>query len=89
MREREVVREREPVRDREVVLDRPVEHDVVYSDAPPRRGGGGGVIVAIVGILLVLLIGWFALRALNVMGDAADNGAELNVPDNVNVDVDE
>ena len=85
MYEREVVRE--PVHEREVVVDReaPVERDVVVHEAP-RRGGGAGVVAAIVGVLLLVLLGWFALRALNVMGDAADSEVEVDVPEEINVD---
>ena len=53
-----------------------------------RRRGGGGVLGAIVAIALVLLLGWFLLNVLGVLGDAAEEGAEINVPEDVNVDVD-
>lgn len=89
MQEREVIREHhEPVREREVIVDQPVDRGVVYDDRP-RRGGGGGVVAAIIGILLLLLVGWFALQALGIMGDAAENGVNVEVPEgDVNVDVD-
>ena len=88
MEEREVIRERvEPVREREVIVDRPVDQGVVYDEGP-RRGGGGGVVAAILGIALLLLIGWFALKALGIMDDAADNGVNVEVPEgDVDVDV--
>ena len=89
MQEREVIREHhEPVREREVIIDQPVDRGVVYDDRPRR--GGGGVVAAIIGILLLLLVGWFALQALGIMGDAAEDAGNVNVevPDDVNVDVD-
>lgn len=77
MREREVIRERPVVTDREVVLDEPA----------PRRSSGAGVIVPIVGILLVLLVGWFLLNALGILGEAAED-SEVSVPDEVQIDAD-
>ena len=68
MREREVVRESVPVAaEREIIVDE-----------GPRRGGGGGALVAIVGVLLVLILAWFLLQALDVFGEAAEDG---NPPD--------
>lgn len=77
MREREVIRERPIATDREVILEEPA----------PRRGGGGGVVVAIVGIILVLLVGWFLLNALGILNDAAED-TEVQVPAEVEVDAD-
>jgi hypothetical protein len=81
MQEREVIRE--PVREREIIVDRPAEQPAVVDDRPRR--GGGGAVAAIVGVLLLVLIGWFLLQALGIMGDAAED-AEVNVPEEVNVD---
>ena len=81
MQEREVIRE--PVREREVIVDRPTEQPVAVDDRPRR--GGGGAVAAIIGVLLLVLIGWFLLQALGIMGDAAED-AEVNVPEEVNVD---
>ncbi len=75
MREREVVRESEPVAEREVVVD-----------DRPRRGGGGGVIAVVVGVVLLLILAWFLLQALNIFGDAAEEGVEVNPPD-ANVEI--
>ena len=75
MREREVIRER-PVVDREVILEEPA----------PRRSGGG-IVVPIIGILLVLLVGWFLLNALGILSDAAED-TDVNVPSEVEVDAD-
>ena len=72
MREREVVRESEPVYDTPVV-----EREVIVDDRPPR-GGGGGAIAAIVGVVLVLIVAWFVLQALDVFGEAADNGVTID-----------
>ena len=84
-REREIISE--PVREREVVVERPVERPIV-DDRPPR-GGGGGVVAAIIGIALLLLIGWFLLNTLNIIGDAAEDGVDVNVPqEDIDVDVD-
>jgi hypothetical protein len=66
MVEREVVRE-QPVSERPVT-----EREIVVDDRP--RGGGGGLIAAVVGIILVLIVGWFLLNALGVMNDAAEEG---------------
>ena len=77
MREREVIRERPVVTDREVVLEEPA----------PRRGGGGSVVVALVGIILVLLVGWFLLNALGILNDAAED-TDVSVPAEVEVDAD-
>ena len=76
MREREVIRERPIATDREVILDEPA----------PRRGGGG-VVTAIVGIILVLLVGWFLLNALGILNDAAED-TDVSVPAEVEVDAD-
>ena len=76
MREREVIRERPVVTDREVILDEPA----------PRRSAGG-LVVPIVGIILVLLVGWFLLNALGILGDAAED-TDVNVPSQVEVDAD-
>ena len=73
--------------EREVIRERPAEREVVVEErrVGPPRGGGGGVVAAIVGVIIVLLIGWFLLNALGIMGEAADNGVEVNVPEgNVN-----
>ena len=75
MVEREVIRE-----------SRPVEREVVVDDRP-ARGGGGGVIAAIVGVILVLLVGWFLLNALGIMGEAADNATDGGAQIDANVDV--
>ena len=69
--------------EREVIRERPAEREVVV-DERPARGGGGGIVAAIIGVILVLLIGWFLLNALGIMGEAADNatdggGAEVQV----------
>ena len=66
--------------EREVIRERPAEREVIVDNRPPR-GGGGGVIAAIVGVIIVLLIGWFLLNALGIMGEAAENGVEVNVPE--------
>ena len=74
MVEREIIRER-PVADREVVVE------------DRRRSGAGGLIGAIVAIALVLLVGWFLLNALGILGDAASDGSvvpELDVNADVN-----
>ncbi|MPZ71845.1 MAG: hypothetical protein GEU74_01220 [Nitriliruptorales bacterium] len=78
MKEREVVRESEPVA---------TEREVVVDDRP-RRGGGGGAIAAIVAVLLVLILAWFLLQALNIFGDAAEEGGGVNVDPNAEVEVD-
>lgn len=71
--------------EREVVRERPVaERDVVVDER--RRGGAGGVLGAIVAIVLVLLVGWFLLNALGLLGDAASDGGDPSEID-ANVDV--
>lgn len=79
MREREVVRESVPVR------EAPVEREIIVDDRP-RRGGGGGAIVAIVGVVLIVILAWFLLQALGILGEAAEDGVEVNPPD-ANVEV--
>ena len=74
MREREVIRERPVVEEREVILD----------DPPPRRSSGG-VVVPIVGMILVLLVGWFLLNALGILGEAAED-TDVSVPSEIEVD---
>ena len=82
--EREVIREA-PVRDREVIIT-----DGARDDSP------FGVIAAIVAIALVLLLGWFLLNAVGVLGgNATTEGTDvevdapaLEVPDDINVNVD-
>ena len=76
MREREVIRERPVVEEREVILD----------DPAPRRSSGG-VVVPIVGMILVLLVGWFLLNALGILGEAAeDTGGSVPIEVDANVD---
>ena len=77
MVEREVVRE-----------SRPVEREVIVDERPPR-GGGGGLVAAIIGVILVLLVGWFLLNALGIMGEAAGNatdGGALELDANVDAE---
>ena len=67
------------VREREVVHE-PVERDrVIVTDDRPR--GVGGLVATIVGVVVVLLVAWFLLNALGILGDAAEDGVEVNVPD--------
>lgn len=63
------------------------EREVIVTDRG-RGGGVGTVIAAVIGLLVVLLVGWFLLTALNVIGDG-DGGTTVDVPSEVNVDVDE
>ena len=69
MREREVVRE--PVVEREIIIDETPDRGYIADDRPPR--GGGGAVAAIIGILLVLLLGWFLINALGALDDAEVN----------------
>ena len=83
------------VREREVVREPVVERDpvVVTHQTHERRRGSGGLVAAIIGIALVLLLGWVALNALGVLGEASEEGVEVNVPEvnapDVDVDVDQ
>jgi hypothetical protein len=83
MREREIVRE--PVAEREIIIDETPSREYIADDRPPR--GGGGAVAAIIGILLVLLLGWFLVNALGALEDP-----EVNVdapPVEVEGDIDE
>ena len=71
MREREIVRE--PVREREIIIDEAPDREYIADDRPPR--GGGGAVAAIIGILLVLLLGWFLINALGALDDPEVNVA--------------
>lgn len=71
MAEREVVRE-----------SRPTDREVVVDERPPGRGPGGGLVALIVGVILVLLLGWFLINALGVMDRTTDGGdldADVNI----------
>ena len=72
-------------REREIVRE-PVHREVIV-DERPSRGGGGGIVAAIIGVVLVLLIGWFLLNALGILGEATEDGVNVDVPE-VNVETD-
>jgi len=73
------------MQEREIVTERPVADREIVIDERPARGGGGAV-AAIIGILLVLLLGWFLLNALGILDDALDDGAASEVDANVQLD---
>lgn len=56
------------------------EREVIVTDGR-RDGGFGGTLVAIIGILVVLLVGYFAIQAIG----GSDGGSV--VPDNVDVNI--
>lgn len=75
--------------EREVVREtRPTEREVVVDEGP-RRGGGGGVVAAVVAIVLVLILGWFLLNVLGILGGAAEDAAESGTGAEVNVEAEE
>lgn len=62
------------VREREVIVT-----DNGRSDSSPM-----GMVMAIIGILVILLVGWFAINAIGGDGDG-----EGVIPDDVNINVDQ
>jgi hypothetical protein len=69
-----------------------------YHDAPVRdrevvvRDGGSpfGAIAAIIGLILVLVIGYFLLQAAGIFGGGGEtniNAPSVEIPSDVNVDV--
>ena len=64
---------REPVREREVIV----------TDSG-RGSGVSSVVAAVIGIIVVLLVGWFLFNLVD-SGDGGEGG--LDVPSEVNVDV--
>ncbi len=61
------------------------EREIIVTNG--NGGGGNGVgatILAIVGILVVLLVGWFAIQAIS-----GSDGGGVDVPDEINLNVDD
>lgn len=58
------------------------EREVIVTDGGSRSSNVGTVIAAVIGLLVVLLVGWFLF-----MGGTGDGGDGSVVPDEVNVDV--
>ena len=81
MREREIVRE--PVAEREIIIDDATPDREYIVDDRPR--GGGGAVAAIIGILLVLLLGWFLVNALGALDEGEVN---VDAPEEIEVDAD-
>lgn len=61
------------------------EREIIVTDTGPRGGGVGAVVAAIVGLIIVLLVGWFLLNMVGVIGQAGDEGGgadiEVEVPE--------
>ncbi len=56
------------------------EREVIVTDGG-RNGGFGGTLVAIIGILVILLVGYFAVQAIG----GSDGGSPI--PDSVDVNI--
>lgn len=63
------------------------EREVIVTNGDGHRSGGpsvASVVMAIVGIIVVLLVGWFAIQAIS----GTDGGdAELDVPQEMDVNI--
>ena len=59
------------------------EREVIVTDTG-RGSGVSTVVAAVIGIILVLLVGWFLFNMVG--GDAGDSGG-MDVPSEINVDV--
>lgn len=68
--------------------DRTREREVIVTDSGRSGSGVSTVVAAIIGIILVLLVGWFLFNLLGTT-DGGDGGTTVDVPDEVNVDVED
>ncbi|MDP8970266.1 MAG: hypothetical protein M3N52_07190 [Actinomycetota bacterium] len=68
---------------REPVREPPREREVVVT----RGGGPWGIIAAIVAVIVVLIIGYFVVQAMQTSDTPEANVPQVNVPDEVQVDV--
>lgn len=62
------------------------EREVIVTDGGRGGGGAGAVIAAVVGVILILVVGWFLLNMLGIMERGTDDGSngvnvELEMPD--------
>lgn len=68
-----------PTREREVI--------VTNGDGHHGDRSVSSMLMAIVGIIVVLLVGWFAIQAISGSGGDADAG--LDVPQEMDVNIDD
>lgn len=64
------------------------EREVIVTDGG-RGNGMSTVVAAVIGIILVLLVGWFLFNVVGGADSGDSGGAEIDVPSEVNVDVDD
>ncbi len=60
------------------------EREVIVTDNGRGDSSPMGMVMAIIGILVILLVGWFAINAIGGSGDG-----EGVIPDDVNINVDQ
>jgi hypothetical protein len=64
------------------------EREVIVTDGGRRGGGIGAVIAAVIGAIVVLLLAWLLFFG-GGDGDAELEAPSVDVPEDVNVDIDE
>lgn len=66
--------------------DAPRDREVIVTDSG-RGSGVSTVVAAVIGIILVLLVGWFLFNLLGAADTGGEGDASIDVPSEVNVDV--
>lgn len=66
--------------------EREREREIIVTDTGRPGGGPGAVIAAVVGLIIVLLVGWFLLNMVGVFGT---QGSEEGGTTDINVELPE
>lgn len=70
--------------------DPPVhEREVIVTDGGRRGPGIGGVLVAVVAIIVLVVLGLVIVNAIQGSVDEMEDGPNVEVPSDIDVDVDE